>query len=102
MEENDTIASINLSSCDGLNRNKLSAPGVEPLELILKSNCTLQFLNLSGTSLNLMGVECIMRGLQDNSSLVYLNIAKNDLGPGLGKILSVYLEKTSIVDLNIC
>ncbi len=41
LEENDTIASINLSSSDGLNRNKLSAAGVEPLESILRSNCTL-------------------------------------------------------------
>jgi hypothetical protein len=33
--------------------------------------------------------------------MVYLNIANNDLGQGLGKLLSVYLEKTSLLDLNI-
>ena len=45
--ENNTIISLDLSSKEGLNRNRLGTQGVESLEWILQKNKTLQFLNLA-------------------------------------------------------
>jgi len=43
--------SIDFSSKDGLNRNKVSVKGCEPLEMLLKYNHPLEFLNLRGTAI---------------------------------------------------
>lgn len=46
-----SLISVDISSKDGLNRNKVSVRGCEPLEMLLKYNHPLQFLNLRGASI---------------------------------------------------
>lgn len=46
-----SLISLELSSKDGLNRNKISVKGCEPLEMLLKYNHPIQFLGLRGTSI---------------------------------------------------
>lgn len=97
--ENCSVVSINLSSKEGLNRNRLGVRGVEPLEWVLKKNKILQFLKLSSTSIGLVGLECILAGLEENESLIELDISHNELGPEGCSLLSNTINHTCLREL---
>lgn len=97
--ENCSVVSVNLSSKEGLNRNRLGVRGVEPLEWVLKKNKTLHFLKLSSTSIGLVGLECILAGLEENETLIELDISSNDLGPEGGNLLSNSINNTCLREL---
>lgn len=99
--ENNTIISLDLSSKEGLNRNRLGTQGVESLEWILQKNKTLQFLNLGSTSIGLTGLECILAGLENNSTLITLDIANNELGPQSSSLIANTLYTTQLLELNL-
>ncbi|CAD8137772.1 unnamed protein product [Paramecium pentaurelia] len=96
-----SIISIELSSKDGLNRNKVSVKGCEPIETILKYNHPLQFLGLRGTSIQNAGFECILSGLQTNSTLSYLNVSNNDLNEEACNYMVQYIQVCHLVELDL-
>ena len=99
--ENTSIISLDLSSKEGLNRNRLGTQGVESLEWILQKNKTLQFLNLASTAIGLTGLECILAGLENNSTLLNLNLGNNELGPQSSSLIANTLYTTQLLELNL-
>ncbi|KAM3140563.1 hypothetical protein pb186bvf_007375 [Paramecium bursaria] len=96
-----SIYSVDISCKDGLNRNKISVRGCEPLEIILKHNHPIQFLNLKGCQIQQTGFECIMAGLQVNSNLQYLNVSHNDLGPEAASYMATYLTNCFLTEIDL-
>lgn len=99
--ENVSIISLDISSKEGLNRNRLGTQGVESLEWILQKNKILQFLNLASTAIGLTGLECILAGLENNSTLIELNLANNELGPQSSNLIANTLYTTQLLELNL-
>lgn len=99
--ENTSIISLDLSSKEGLNRNRLGTQGVESLEWILQKNKTLQFLNLGSTAIGLTGLECILAGLENNATLIHLNLGNNEFGPASSNFIANTLYTTQLLELNL-
>jgi len=97
---NEYIASFKLNSVEGLNRNRIDARGMRPLASALKENYVLQFLDLSGSCITLEGFNYLAEGLSENTSLVYLNIADNDIGHKIQNIVKP-LMSCNLLELNI-
>lgn len=98
-----SLAFLNISSFEGLNRNRLGTTGVTTLEKVLGQNPVLQFLDLSATALTLDGLSYICKGLdQQMSGLSYLNLSNNiDLGPDAVIMLNKVMMKAPIIELNL-
>ena len=77
--KNDCILSLDISSKDGLNRNRLTENGVKKLESLLKVNKFIEFLNLAGNSIKYEGLKSILLGLSENTTLHHLNISNNEI-----------------------
>lgn len=71
-----SLISLDISSYEGLKRNRLSPQGAETLKKLLTTNNTLQILSISNISLS-EGIELLSEGLANNFSLVSLDISKN-------------------------
>lgn len=94
-----SLISVDISSKEGLNRNKVSVFGCEPLEIVFRSNYPLQFLNLKGTAIGQSGFECILSGLQNNYTLVHLNVSHNDLNSECCQMMLQYLENSPLEEI---
>lgn len=78
------IVSFDLSSHEGLHRNRLGLQGAAAIVSLLKRNHLLWILNIAGTSLGNEGAETLVEGLASNQSLLSLNLANNNLsGKGI-------------------
>ncbi|EAS05617.2 hypothetical protein TTHERM_00713100 (macronuclear) [Tetrahymena thermophila SB210] len=97
----ESIYSLNISSPDSYNRNKMNFETSKSICQMLKVNQTLSFLDLSHSLLGPNGLNKIVKGLKENKSLVYLNLSFNELGPECGKILQPILLNSKIVELNL-
>ena len=58
-------------------------------------------MNISSTSIGMMGFQCITEGLKANRSLLSLDLSSNDLGPKCCRILVEILWKTKLIELNL-
>ncbi|KAJ5071803.1 leucine rich repeat family protein [Anaeramoeba ignava] len=68
----------------------------------LKTNTTLEYLDLSHNQTGKFGVKALCRGLTKNKTLTYLNLTSNDIGAiGAGAFTSVLAENTTLKTLNI-
>lgn len=74
-----SIISLDLSSKEGINRNRLSHEGMRLLEKVLKENLLLEFLYLSGNSVKNEGLKSILLGLAENKTLNTLHLANNEI-----------------------
>jgi len=74
-----SIISLDLSSKEGINRNRLSHEGVVLLEKVLKENLLLEYLYLSGNSIKNEGLKSILIGLAENKTLNTLHLANNEI-----------------------
>lgn len=74
-----SLISVDLSSKEGINRNRLCSEGVKLLEIVLKNNFFLEFLYLSGNSIKNEGLKYILLGLADNKTLNTLHISGNEI-----------------------
>lgn len=101
LAENESLISLDISSHEGLNRNRLDARGAAALSWVLKQNKTLQFLNLAATSLDAEAVDYVCQGLQNNPSVVYLNLSSNDVGPKIANALQSCLPICEVLELDI-
>jgi Ran GTPase-activating protein (RanGAP) involved in mRNA processing and transport len=77
--DNQSITSLDLSSQEGLHRNRLAAQGCEPLAVLFKANPVLVHLNLAGTAIGPEGLEYVSKGFKGNQSVLTLNLASNGL-----------------------
>ena len=87
LTDNQSITSFDISSHEGLNRNRLAAPGCEPLVTFFRENLILAHLNLAGTAIGPDGLEYLSAGLRGNQSLLTLNLANNGL---IGKAIEPF------------
>lgn len=80
-----SIISLDLSSKEGINRNRLSHEGMRLMEEVLKVNKLLEYLYLSGNSIKNEGLKYILLGLKENKTLNTLHIAHNEINSqGIG------------------
>ena len=74
-----SIIDLNLSSIEGTNRNRLTADGIKNIEFFLKKNFFIETLNISGNSIKDEGFITLAKGLNNNQTLIKLNISNNDI-----------------------
>jgi hypothetical protein len=58
------VISLDVSTIDGVSRNRMSAPSIEMLRQLLEYNNFIQDLNLSSTGLGNAGLDAICEVLQ--------------------------------------
>lgn len=74
------IVSLDISSHEGLHRNRIHNTGAMTLKTLLANNHILTILNLSGTALGSTGLEYLAAGVKGNYTLLSLNIENNNIG----------------------
>ena len=92
LEAHESLTSLDLSSQDGLYRNRLGAQSGPVLGTILQRNSVLSVLNLAGMLLGQEGLESLAKGISGNNSLIWLDISSNGVTgrtcEGLGRAIS--------------
>ena len=79
LESHPSLTSIDLSSQEGLYRNRLGAQTGFAFQSILHQNPVLTVLNLSGVVLGPDGLEALAGGITGNTSLIWLDISATGL-----------------------
>ena len=74
-----SIISLDLSSKEGIYRNRICSEGVRLIEFVLKKNFFLEKIDLSSNSLKNKGLEYIANGLKSNKTLKTLILANNEI-----------------------
>jgi Ran GTPase-activating protein (RanGAP) involved in mRNA processing and transport len=74
-----SIIDLNVSSIEGTYRNRLTAEGVKNIEFFLHNNIFIETFNISGNSIKNDGFCSICKGLNNNNTLLNLNISNNDI-----------------------
>lgn len=94
LQKNESVISLDLSSCLGLIHNRIGQFSTEALIPVL-SKKILTILNLSGNAIKLHGLQNIAKGIIGNNTLLSLKIANNELEGGtkcLGCLKKILLE----------
>lgn len=76
---NNTIVSLNLSSTDMSQRNRLGTKGAKMLTRLMKCSPYIQYLNVSSTALCNEGAKILLEGLNGNQTLLSLIIKANEI-----------------------
>lgn len=100
LTKHTSLVSIDISSHEGLHRNRLGVQGSAPLKSLLLKNNLLNYLNLAGTFVG-EGIQYIIEGLQHNSTLTSLNLARNNIPARWIENLSRTTMKSKVQDLNL-
>ena len=95
-----SLTSVNLSSYEGLHRNRIGSHAAKSLSLAVRTNRILQFLNLSGICLA-EGIEALAQGLVGNSSLVFLDISNNSIGGRHMEALARAIIRTELREIDL-
>ena len=95
-----SLASVDLSSYEGLHRNRISPGAARALSQALHSNRILQFLNLSGTCLA-EAIEVLAEGLAENTTLVSLDLSNNSITSRYMELLSRTIIRTELREVNL-
>ena len=75
----NSIISLDLSSKDGVNKNRICADGVKNIEKVLKNNFFLEFMDLSSNSIRNEGFKYLINGLNGNYIIKKLNVSNNEI-----------------------
>lgn len=78
--KNYHVTYLDISTIDGIDRNRLGTPGSKALAHMLKMNQVVSHLNLSMCGITLEGCKCIGEALPLNTGLMYLDLTANRLG----------------------
>ena len=101
LSKQQSIIDLNLSSCEGINRNRLTSIGIQNIEKYLKTNFFIENLNIAGNSIKNEGFHLLCKGINGNNFLKYLNISNNDINEkGIKNFLHI-IKKTKLKSLNI-
>ena len=96
-----SIINLNISSHEGINRNRLTSKGIKNIIKFLGKNLYIESLNLSGNSLKNEGFDFICRGLNNNISLQNLNISNNDIQEtGINQSIRI-IKTTKLYSINL-
>ena len=98
LAKHSSLYSVDLSSHQFLYRNKVGPS--EGLLILLKSQ-TLGYLNLCATNIGTEGMKYIIQGLENNRSLVSLNLSSNNIKGTIIKDLVRVLVTSKVSDLNL-
>ena len=79
LENNQSVVEVNLSSIEGVHRNRVGAKGAVALARLLERSPFLSVLNLSACCLCDKGVAAMTAGLRLNRSLLSLNLSSNEI-----------------------
>ena len=101
LEPHKSITSLDLSSSEGLYRNRMCGPGSLAIASLLRTNPILSVLNLSGTFLGPEGGEALSTGLSSNSSLLWLDLSRNHLSGRVWEPLCRSLSTSKLQYLRI-
>ena len=74
-----SIISLDISSYNGLNRNRLGPVAAETISDFIMSSLVLTFLEMNETGINDPGLEFIIIGLKNNKVLLRLGLASNNI-----------------------
>jgi Ran GTPase-activating protein (RanGAP) involved in mRNA processing and transport len=99
--ENQSVISLNLGSVDRMNRNRMGIKGSYALGKLLSCNSILSYINLSGTGIGKEGLQYIIHGLNNNKSILYLNVSDNLIDSSSMNSFSLAITTTCIKDLVI-
>jgi len=88
---NNSVISLDLSSHEGLYRNRIAESSMKSIIPLLQKNKILTILNLSGNSISNLGVKYIAEGIKGNFTLMSLKIGYNEI-TGCDEI-SLYLKE---------
>jgi Ran GTPase-activating protein (RanGAP) involved in mRNA processing and transport len=75
----ESIVCLDLSSKEGIYRNRVCAEGIKLITKVLKNNFFLEKIDLSSNSIKNEGMKYIVNGLITNESLKYLIIPNNEI-----------------------
>ena len=76
-----SLIDFNICTIEGSNknRNRLTSVGIKDIELYLKNNRLIEFLNICGNSIKNEGFILVCKGMNDNHSINSLNISHNEI-----------------------
>lgn len=95
-----SLISLDLSSHEGLHRNRLAGPGSSGAKILLMKSQVITHLSISGTAIK-EGVKIVAEGVGFCSHLVNLQLASNSISGEHVKTLCENLEKGNIEVLNL-
>jgi Ran GTPase-activating protein (RanGAP) involved in mRNA processing and transport len=104
LQVNESVISLDVSSREGLFRNRISEVGLRELIPVLENNKILTMLSLSGNSIRTSGLEKVVKGLTTNRTLLSLKIANNEIEgnerslKALKAIATIKLQELDISD----
>ena len=101
LQVHSAIASVILSNCEGMHRNKLGAKSCGAIASALEANTVLTMLDIADNSLGWEGVSLICEGLARNKNLMSLNISHNDITREAVPMLKTALSRSNLKELNI-
>ena len=102
LEDNDTVVSLDFSSIDGIDRNKIGTQGCKSLAQLLQRNEIISHLNLSMSGISADGCLFLSSALSQNKSLIHLDLSINRFGtPGAVNLFKENNSLSSLEYLNL-
>ena len=100
VEVSQSLISLNLNSLEGVNRNRI-ANAAKKFERILNVNKFLEFLGLRGNVLRNEDLKSLIIGLNNNASLLNLDVSNNEITSVGVAFFSTVLLSSKLMNLNI-
>ena len=79
IRKSNTVVSVDVSSVDHVNRNRVGVQGAKALARTLRVSVYLQILNLASVLLGDRGLKVLVDGVVGNTTLLSLNLRHNEL-----------------------
>jgi len=99
--DQNSIICLDLSSKEGLYRNRICSEGVSLITKVLKNNFFLEKIDLSSNSIKNEGLKYIVNGLMSNITLQTLNLQNNEITEKGISYLESKLTTSKLKHLNI-
>ena len=99
--EQNSIICLDLSSKEGLYRNRICSEGVSLITKVLKNNYFLEKIDLSSNSIKNEGLKYIVNGLMSNITLQNLNLHNNEITERGISYMESKLTECKLKHLNI-
>ncbi|KAL4488357.1 hypothetical protein ABPG72_019207 [Tetrahymena utriculariae] len=101
VSQNQNIISLDISSYDGYNRNRLSRSACIYLSQYIAQTEILQFLKMQNCCIGPQGLFSLSKGFTANRSIISLDISKNDIGKDCSQCFESILSHSKIMELNL-
>ena len=101
LSSSHAVTSLDLSSSEGLHRNRIAGKAAEALVPLLKLNRVLMHLNLAGTGLGQEGLELLAQGFEGNRTMLALELGGNGLGGRTIEVLARVVVGSKLARLGL-